>query len=476
MDPDCLQASCRKREHRIGPVQIIRPHLKPTWPKSVNLSNDAGRRIEHVSGKEEGCRFYLWHYKPFRLAALQQDPDALYSRPEAYGRGLSSALMKVVVERAVKEARPQGKHLELKAVVYASDTSAIAFYEKCRFVAGGSRQSVNHVRDPERAVELGMCFQPQMSSSHNDNYEGDRHDVGDRDDDDDDDCEDDDCEQDEMELPPSCTKDRARDLGCEHIKCICEQSADGFLQKLATSILHTCKTLTGFRDELDRLPSACDKLDIKIPDSVIEHASYILNSFTSYPGPTSKSTSELPSTRMASSAEVPRTSPTTTGNDPGKTTKTTVEETSPATSQPAASATLPETSADTSSSTSAVTAPAGGDPSIPPTETSPSTDQAPPMPTGETSESIDRTTMSSTKTSEPTDSRQPSTTDTIVPGTGSAISPTVSVATGAETREGPVVTNGGSPFDSPVSGGGAEQPGRSLARLVLGLAAVAALG
>ncbi|RYO76523.1 hypothetical protein DL766_004221 [Monosporascus sp. MC13-8B] len=310
----------------------------------------------------------------------------------------------------------------------------------------------------------------------NDNHEGDWHDGGDRDDDDDDDREDDDREQDAMELPPGCTKDRARDLGCEHIKCICERSADGFLQELATSILQTCKTLTDFGAELDRLPSACDNLDIKIPDFVIEHASSILNSFTSS-AVSSKPTFEQSSTRMTPIAEEPKTSPTTADEGPGKTTKTTVEETSPETSQPAASATIPETSSDTGSTTSAVTAPAGGDPSMSPTEASPSTNQAPSMPTSGTSESTGRAAMPTTKTSEPTGSRQqPSTTDTTVPGTGSVASTTVSAATGAEPPEGPVVMNGGSPFDSPVSGSGAEQPGRSLASLVLGLAAVAALG
>ncbi|RYP59991.1 hypothetical protein DL770_010098 [Monosporascus sp. CRB-9-2] len=569
MSPDLLQVSCRKREHRIGPVQIIQPHPETNVAESASLSTtldgesstfrptkkaadsisgttspsgwlccsripmieivfadqDWLKSIQHPLAKtlvatrpEERASLVVMTNDTARDgpedAPLSFEIAGLYSRSEAHGRGLGSALMKVAVERAVKEARPQDNHLELKTVVYASDTSMIAFYGKCGFVTAGSLQSVNHVRDPECLAELDMYFQaPKMLRSSvllvvfllglshraiatvgfggnpgyggnlvpwphkdNDNHEGDRHDGDDRDDDDDDDREDDDREQDEIELPPGCTKDRAWALGCKHIKCICEQSADGFLQKLATSILQTCKTLTDFGAELDRLPSACDSLDIKISDSVIERASSILNSFTSHPAPTSKPTSELSSTRMTSSAEEPRTSPTITDESPGKTTKTKVEETSSETSQPAASATIPETSSDTSSSTSAVTTPAGGDASIPPTETSPPTNQAPSMPASETTKSTRRAATSTTKTSEPTSTQQSSTTDTIVPGTGSVTAPTVSAATDAETPEGPVVTNGGSPFDSPVSGSGMEQPGRSLASLVLGLAAVAVLG
>ncbi|RYP16466.1 hypothetical protein DL765_005143 [Monosporascus sp. GIB2] len=335
--------------------------------------------------------------------------------------------------------------------------------------------TVSFVGDPGYGANL-----VPWPHNENDNHEGDWHDGGDRDDDDgddDDDREDDHREEDAMELPPGCAKDRAWDLGCGHIKCICERSADGFLQELATSILQTCKTMPDFGAELDRLPSACDNFDIKIPDFVIEHASSILNSFTSYPAASSKPTPEQSSTRMTSIAEEPKTSPTTADAGPGKTTKTTVEETSLETSQPTASATIPETSSDTGSTTSAVTTPAGGDPSIPPTETSPSTNQAPSMPTSGTSESTGRAAIATTKSLEPTGSRQqPSTTDTTVPDTGSVTSPTVSAATGAEPPEGPVVTNWGSPFDSPVSGSRAEQPGRSLGSLALGLAAVAVLG
>ncbi|KAI1079456.1 hypothetical protein F5B20DRAFT_165460 [Whalleya microplaca] len=46
------------------------------------MSNDNGARkwrIEVVSPNDEGCCFYLSHYKPFRLAALLEDPEAFGS-------------------------------------------------------------------------------------------------------------------------------------------------------------------------------------------------------------------------------------------------------------------------------------------------------------------------------------------------------------------------------------------------------------
>ncbi|KAI8957464.1 hypothetical protein F5Y11DRAFT_360822 [Daldinia sp. FL1419] len=43
-------------------------------------------RIELISPDDEGCRFYLDHYKPFRLAALEQDPDAFGSAYDGEAR------------------------------------------------------------------------------------------------------------------------------------------------------------------------------------------------------------------------------------------------------------------------------------------------------------------------------------------------------------------------------------------------------
>ncbi|KAI1479874.1 hypothetical protein F4774DRAFT_409388 [Daldinia eschscholtzii] len=43
------------------------------------MSNLTEWRIEPILSNDEGSRFYLDYYKPFRLAALEQDPDAFGS-------------------------------------------------------------------------------------------------------------------------------------------------------------------------------------------------------------------------------------------------------------------------------------------------------------------------------------------------------------------------------------------------------------
>ena len=36
-------------------------------------------KIESIVADDEGCRFYLDQYKPFRLAALKHDPDGRFT-------------------------------------------------------------------------------------------------------------------------------------------------------------------------------------------------------------------------------------------------------------------------------------------------------------------------------------------------------------------------------------------------------------
>ncbi|KAI3331793.1 hypothetical protein HD806DRAFT_169716 [Xylariaceae sp. AK1471] len=63
---------------------------------------------------------------------------AVYTSPEARGRGLAKSLIKSATEEARKKARGQGRPLVLSVVVYATNTAAISVYERCGFV-----------RDPE---------------------------------------------------------------------------------------------------------------------------------------------------------------------------------------------------------------------------------------------------------------------------------------------------------------------------------------
>ncbi|KAH6660560.1 hypothetical protein BKA67DRAFT_548434 [Truncatella angustata] len=177
--------------------------------------------IERIPPDDRGLDFYLKEYKPFRLTALQQDPDAfgstyarevaftdedwrkrlsnpigktfvvvqlpdrrilaatslwgpmpnseplsnpnvatavtnpqtlentetpltyhltgVYTRAEARGRGFGQAVVKIAVDSAHNEARRLGRECRLGVEVYATNTVAISFYEKCGFVTTGPR-------------------------------------------------------------------------------------------------------------------------------------------------------------------------------------------------------------------------------------------------------------------------------------------------------------------------------------------------
>ncbi|KAI1763425.1 hypothetical protein GGR53DRAFT_366869 [Hypoxylon sp. FL1150] len=206
--------------------------------------------IELVVADDEGSRFYLDQYKPFRLAALKQDPDAfgstyereinftdtdwlgriknplaktfvavnphdkrvlaatsligplsnagpasnpsqastemrdgddqpqihgeaspvsyqmagVYTMPEARGRGIAKALVKVATVQAIAEANRLCKQLALSVIVYSSNHAAISFYESCGFVAAaeGPKISFNPVKDSSDE-ELCMRYHDQRS-------------------------------------------------------------------------------------------------------------------------------------------------------------------------------------------------------------------------------------------------------------------------------------------------------------------------
>lgn len=89
-------------------------------------------------------------------APLYFQLTGVYTRAEARGQGLARAVANAAIERAMEEARRQGREYQLAVDVYASNTAAIVFYEKCGFVAGGSRP-VDADSDPSRP-ELLMYY------------------------------------------------------------------------------------------------------------------------------------------------------------------------------------------------------------------------------------------------------------------------------------------------------------------------------
>ncbi|RYP27726.1 hypothetical protein DL767_007563 [Monosporascus sp. MG133] len=221
--------------------------------ESADLCNDAGRRIEHISATRKSADATSRITSPsgwlrysrilvtrpeeraslvvitndterdaFEDAPLSFEIAGLYSRPEAHGRGLGSALMNVAVERPVKEARPQGKHLELKSGMGPERVAELHMYFQPPKVELAQRNLLsvfvtctNGVYNARGLVTLDAspnCHPRNLRLSHraiatvgfgedpgyggnlvpwphkdNNNHEGDRRDGGDRDDDDDDD-------------------------------------------------------------------------------------------------------------------------------------------------------------------------------------------------------------------------------------------------------------------------------------------------
>lgn len=82
----------------------------------------------------------------------------VYTCAEARGQGLGQAIVKVAVARAFSEARQRNEECRVEVDVYARNTAAISFYEKCGFRINGPRPDDT---DPEDALsELIMYYQP----------------------------------------------------------------------------------------------------------------------------------------------------------------------------------------------------------------------------------------------------------------------------------------------------------------------------
>jgi ribosomal protein S18 acetylase RimI-like enzyme len=84
---------------------------------------------------------------------------AVYTSPEARGRGLAKSLIKAATEEAHKKAVEKGRPLALSVVVYATNDAAIAVYERCGFVksAHGPNLKYNALKNSS-ASELEMHF------------------------------------------------------------------------------------------------------------------------------------------------------------------------------------------------------------------------------------------------------------------------------------------------------------------------------
>jgi GNAT superfamily N-acetyltransferase len=63
----------------------------------------------------------------------------VYTRAEARGQGLALAAATAAVEHAHGEALRAGRECRLGVDVYATNTAAISFYERCGFVVEGPR-------------------------------------------------------------------------------------------------------------------------------------------------------------------------------------------------------------------------------------------------------------------------------------------------------------------------------------------------
>lgn len=63
----------------------------------------------------------------------------VYTRAEDRGRGLGKALSKAAAEYAHADARRRGTRCRLGLDVYAANTAAVSFYQKCGFAVSGPR-------------------------------------------------------------------------------------------------------------------------------------------------------------------------------------------------------------------------------------------------------------------------------------------------------------------------------------------------
>ncbi|KAI1180494.1 hypothetical protein F4777DRAFT_249724 [Nemania sp. FL0916] len=98
-----------------NPYQVVSQTAPPVSSTSNNGSN------ENDDNKANDEPLY------FQMAAV-------YTSPEARGRGLAKALIRTATDEARSRAQEQGRALVLSVVVYAANSAAISVYERCGFV------------------------------------------------------------------------------------------------------------------------------------------------------------------------------------------------------------------------------------------------------------------------------------------------------------------------------------------------------
>ena len=147
---------------------IVQGQSSPRTSQPQKLLPHRGNGAEHETAEEQHDASPI--PSTYEIAGV-------YTRPADRGLGLGGALVRADVARAVAmsaEQRTGGDAedeclrrkppaIEMKTIVYASNNNAVAFYEKCGFVARGPpRLCVNPLKGPAPVAELDMFLCPDL--------------------------------------------------------------------------------------------------------------------------------------------------------------------------------------------------------------------------------------------------------------------------------------------------------------------------
>ncbi|KAI1322003.1 hypothetical protein F5Y16DRAFT_404866 [Xylariaceae sp. FL0255] len=119
------------------------------------MENTSQFQISVVSPNDEGCRFYLEQYKPFRLKALQQDPDAFgstHARELAFDDEAWLARLKTPAARIYVAVRSSDGSVVASTALIGPLVDAHPASNPYQTVADGGRADGEDLTKP-------MCFQ-----------------------------------------------------------------------------------------------------------------------------------------------------------------------------------------------------------------------------------------------------------------------------------------------------------------------------